>query len=166
MYQKRPGAVDLQIIFDGVDKDYDGVVTRSELWEKTSVLDDHVLHNLVIKRLFGKGLKLDEIHLEADRSSIIKIFYTVDIDTNGFISIREFQTFCLDIDKFDFVDKDLSMESVMTGFGVFDTNGDQDISWSEFLNGFQQNQKLAVVDAFLTISHDARRDLSFREQFA
>ena len=166
IYGKRFGNKDLQTIFHQVDTNNDGIVSKEDLWDKFSVLDNHALHSFHLTYLVASDLKFDEIDLDADHSSIIKIFYTVDTDSNGFISFGEFQTFCLDINKFDFVDKNLSMESVMTGFGAFDTNGDEKITWSEFLYGFQQNQKLAVVDAFLTISHDARRELSFREQFA
>jgi Ca2+-binding EF-hand superfamily protein len=166
VYSKNTGAVDLQTILDGVDQDNDGIVTKVELWDKISVLDDHALHIFHINYLVAAGWKLNEVDLDADHSSIIKIFYTVDTDSNGFISFGEFRTFCLDINKFDFVDEVLSMESVMTGFGAFDTNGDEKITWSEFLYGFQQNQKLAVIDAFLTISHDARRELSFKEKLA
>jgi Ca2+-binding EF-hand superfamily protein len=166
LYHKRPGYVDLQTFFDGVDQDNDGVVTRSELWEKFSALDAHALRSFHFNYLVLSGLKLNDTDLNADHSSIIKIFYTVDTDANGLITFEEFRTFCLDINKFDFIDKDLSMESVMTGFGAFDINGDEKITWFEFLYGFQQNQKLAVVDAFLTISHDPRRDLSFKEKLA
>jgi Ca2+-binding EF-hand superfamily protein len=166
LYKERPGSIDFQTIFEGVDQDNDGIVTRSELWEKFSVLDDHALRSFHINYLVTSGLKLSDTDLDTDDNSIIKIFYTVDTDGNGFITFEEFRTFCLDINKFDFVDKDLSMASVMTGFEAFDTNNDERITWSEFLYGFQQNQKLAVVDAFLTISHDSRRDLSFREKLA
>jgi Ca2+-binding EF-hand superfamily protein len=166
LYGKRPGAVDLKTILDGVDQDNDGIVTKSELWEKFSVMDHHALTSFHMNYLVASGLKLNDIDFDADHSSIIKIFYTVDTDGNGFITFKEFRTFCLDINQFDFVDKDLSLDSVITGFQAFDTNGDEKIVWSEFLYGFQQNQKLAVVDAFLTISHDARRELSYKEQFA
>jgi Ca2+-binding EF-hand superfamily protein len=166
LYKERPGSVDFQTIFEGVDQDNDGIVTRSELWEKFSVLDDHALRSFHINYLVTSGLKLSDTDLDTDDNSIIKIFYTVDTDGNGVITCEEFRTFCLDINKFDFVDKNLSMASVMTGFEAFDTNGDMNITWAEFLQGFQQNQKLAVVDAFLTISHDSRRDLSFREKLA
>jgi Ca2+-binding EF-hand superfamily protein len=160
VYGKMAGPVDLQTMIDMVDQDNDGIVTKSELWDKFSVLDSHAIRSFHVNYLLILGLKLDKIDLDADNSSIIKIFYTVDTDGNGFITFREFRTFCHNINKFDFVDKYLSLDSVMTGFAAFDTNGDEKIIWPEFLYGFQQNQKLDVVDAFLTISHDAKIEMS------
>ena len=160
LYSRGQSAFDLQAFWDGVDQDKDGLVTKSELWDKFSALDSHALRSFHLNYLAASGLKINDINFDVDNSSIIKIFYTVDTDGNGFITFQEFRTFCYDINKFDFVNKDLSLESVMTGFAAFDTNRDEKIVWSEFLYGFQQNQKLDVVDAFLTISHDPRRDLS------